>query len=328
MAMGSSIAQFYSHTVQGGAVTSDLRVGNKYRIDRRIGISSSGGIYEGTDVDSSEKIAIKLESVKAEHPQLKYEYSVYKCLAGGAGIPLVRWFGTEFGYDAMVLDLLGPSLGELFVRCKKKFSLKTVLLLFDQIIPCIKYIHAKSFLHGNIEPHNFLMGIGKDGNQVKIIDFGLAKKYRDPDNQSHEDLTGTANDASINTHLSVEQSCSDDMDSLGRLMIYFLRGHLPWKGLDANKKEEYDLIMDEMKKTTVEDLCSGLPGEFATYLNYTRFLEFKDNPDYDYLQKIFRDLYANKGFENDNVFDWIVRKDEMNVIHKATVSLSIQGGPE
>ena len=93
-----------------------------------------GDIYLGVNIISGEEVAIKLESVKAKHPQLEYESKVYKTLAGGVGVPFVRWYGTECDYNAMVLDLLGPSLEDLFNFCARKFSLKTVLLLADQLV--------------------------------------------------------------------------------------------------------------------------------------------------------------------------------------------------
>ncbi|KAF9879633.1 casein kinase I hhp1 [Colletotrichum karsti] len=302
-----------------GFLTSDLRVGNKYRIGRKIGSGSFGDIYLGTNIISGEEIAIKLESVKAKHPQLEYEARVYKSLAGGVGIPFVRWFGTECDYNAMVLDLLGPSLEDLFNFCNRKFSLKTVLLLADQLISRIEYIHAKSFIHRDIKPDNFLMGIGKRGNQVNVIDFGLAKKYRDPKTHFHipyrenKNLTGTARYASINTHLGVEQSRRDDMESLGYVMLYFCRGSLPWQGLKAaTKKQKYDRIMEKKMTTPTEVLCRGFPNEFAIYLNYTRSLRFDDKPDYSYLRKIFRDLFVREGFQYDYVFDWTVYKYQKN----------------
>lgn len=297
----------------------DLRVGNKYRIGRKIGSGSFGDIYLGTNIISGEEIAIKLESVKAKHPQLEYEARVYKSLAGGVGIPFVRWFGTECDYNAMVLDLLGPSLEDLFNFCNRKFSLKTVLLLADQLISRIEYIHAKSFIHRDIKPDNFLMGIGKRGNQVNVIDFGLAKKFRDPKTHFHipyrenKNLTGTARYASINTHLGVEQSRRDDMESLGYVMLYFCRGSLPWQGLKAaTKKQKYDRIMEKKMTTPTEVLCRGFPNEFAIYLNYTRSLRFDDKPDYSYLRKIFRDLFVREGFQYDYVFDWTVYKYQKN----------------
>jgi casein kinase I family protein HRR25 len=184
-------------------------LGSQYRIGRKIGSGSFSDIFLGTNMISGEEIAIKLESVKSKHLQLEYEARVYKSLAGGIGIPFVHWFGTECNYNAMVLDLLGPSLEDLFNFCNGKFSLKTVLLLAGQLISRIEYIHANSFIHRDIKPGNFLMGIGKCENQVNIIDFGLAKKYRDPKTHFHiplrenKNLTGTARYASINTHLGV-----------------------------------------------------------------------------------------------------------------------------
>ncbi|KAK5172468.1 casein kinase I [Oleoguttula sp. CCFEE 6159] len=305
--------------IHADSARQDLRVGNKYRIGRKIGSGSFGDIYLGTNIISGEEIAIKLESVKAKHPQLEYEARVYKSLAGGVGIPFVRWFGTECDYNAMVLDLLGPSLEDLFNFCNRKFSLKTVLLLADQLISRIEYIHAKSFIHRDIKPDNFLMGIGKRGNQVNVIDFGLAKKYRDPKTHFHipyrenKNLTGTARYASINTHLGVEQSRRDDMESLGYVMLYFCRGSLPWQGLKAaTKKQKYDRIMEKKMTTPTEVLCRGFPNEFAIYLNYTRSLRFDDKPDYSYLRKIFRDLFVREGFQYDYVFDWTVYKYQKN----------------
>ncbi|RSL71758.1 hypothetical protein CEP53_001373 [Fusarium sp. AF-6] len=310
----------------------DLRVGNKYRIGRKIGGGSFGDVYLGTNIISGEEIAIKLESVKAKHPQLEYEARVYKSLAGGVGIPFVRWYGTECDYNAMVYDLLGPSLEDLFNFCNRKFSLKTVLLLVDQLISRVEYIHAKSFIHRDIKPDNFLMGIGKRGNQVNAIDFGLAKKYRDPKTHFHipyrenKNLTGTARYASINTHLGVEQSRRDDMESLGYIILYFTRGSLPWQGLKAaTKKQKYDRIMEKKMTTPTEVLCRGLPNEFAIYLNYCRSLRFDDKPDYSYLRKIFRDLFVREGFQYDYVFDWTVYKYQKNA--EATSKAAGGNGP-
>jgi casein kinase I family protein HRR25 len=180
------------------------------------------------------------------------------------------------------------------------------------------------------------MGIGKRGNQVNVIDFGLAKKYRDPKTHFHipyrenKNLTGTARYASINTHLGVEQSRRDDMESLGYVMLYFCRGSLPWQGLKAaTKKQKYDRIMEKKMTTPTEVLCRGFPNEFAIYLNYTRSLRFDDKPDYSYLRKIFRDLFVREGFQYDYVFDWTVYKyQQKNAQAIAQQAAGHQGGED
>ena len=122
---------------------------------------------------------MKLEPVKTKHPQLFYEYKLYKVFQGGVGIPQAYWFGVEGEYNIMVMDLMGPSLEDLFLFCNQRFSLKTVLMLGDQMIRRIEYLHSKNFIHRDVKPDNFLMGCGSRSCQVYCIDYGLAKKYRD-----------------------------------------------------------------------------------------------------------------------------------------------------
>lgn len=298
---------------QVSILTRTLCIGKKYKVGRKIGSGSFGDIYIGVNVFSGEEVAIKLESATAKHPQLDYEARVYKALSGGIGIPFVRYFGRESTYCAMVMDLLGPSLEDLFNFCNRKFSYKTVLLLADQLMCRLEFIHAKSFIHRDIKPDNFLMGVGRRGNQVNVIDFGLAKKFRDPRTHLHipyrenKNLTGTARYASINTHLGIEQSRRDDIESLAYVLIYFCRGSLPWQGLKAqSKKQKYDRIMEKKMTTSADALTQGLPTEFTIFLNYARSLTFDDKPDYTYLRRLLRDLFMRQGYRYDYVFDWTI----------------------
>ncbi|KAM3245893.1 casein kinase 1-like protein 2 [Capsicum annuum] len=291
------------------------RVGNKFRLGRKIGSGSFGEIYLGTNVQTNEEVAIKLENVKTKLPQLLYESKLYKLLQGGTGIPNLKWFGVEGDYNVLVMDLLGPSLEDLFNFCSRKLSLKTVLMLADQMINRVEFVHAKSFLHRDIKPDNFLMGLGRRANQVYIIDFGLAKKFRDSNTHQHipyrenKNLTGTARYASMNTHLGIEQSRRDDLESLGYVLMYFLRGSLPWQGLKAGtKKQKYERISEKKVSTSIETLCRGYPTECASYFHYCRSLRFEDKPDYAYLKRIFRDLFIREGFQFDYVFDWTILK--------------------
>ncbi|KAM7509692.1 hypothetical protein LguiA_020145 [Lonicera macranthoides] len=297
------------------------RVGNKFRLGRKIGSGSFGEIYLGTNIQTTEEVAIKLENIKTKHPQLLYESKLYRILQGGTGIPNVRWFGVEGDYNVLVMDLLGPSLEDLFNFCSRKLSLKTVLMLADQMINRVEFVHTKSFLHRDIKPDNFLMGLGRRANQVYIIDFGLAKKYRDTSTHQHipyrenKNLTGTARYASMNTHLGIEQSRRDDLESLGYVLMYFLRGSLPWQGLKAGtKKQKYEKISEKKVSTPIEALCRGYPSEFASYFHYCRSLRFDDKPDYAYLKRIFRDLFIHEGFQFDYVFDWTILKYQQSQI--------------
>uniref|UniRef100_A0A4W5KTH6 non-specific serine/threonine protein kinase n=1 Tax=Hucho hucho TaxID=62062 RepID=A0A4W5KTH6_9TELE len=293
----------------------ELRVGNKYRLGRKIGSGSFGDIYLGVNIATGEEVAIKLECVKTKHPQLHIESKFYKMMQGGVGIPSIKWCGAEGDYNVMVMELLGPSLEDLFNFCSRKFSLKTVLLLADQMISRIEYIHSKNFIHRDVKPDNFLMGLGKKGNLVYIIDFGLAKKYRDARTHQHipyrenKNLTGTARYASINTHLGIEQSRRDELESLGYVLMYFNLGSLPWQGLKAaTKRQKYERISEKKMSTPIEVLCKGYPSEFSTYLNFCRSLRFDDKPDYSYLRQLFRNLFHRQGFSYDYVFDWNMLK--------------------
>jgi casein kinase 1 alpha len=299
---------------------SEFLVNGKYRLIRKIGSGSFGDIYLGINVSNGEELAVKLESQKARHPQLLYESKLYKILQGGVGIPHIRWYGQEKDYNVLVMDLLGPSLEDLFNFCGRRFSMKTVLMLADQMIGRVEYVHNKNFIHRDIKPDNFLMGIGRHCNKVFLIDYGLAKKYRDNRTRQHipyredKNLTGTARYASINAHLGIEQSRRDDMESLGYVLMYFNRGSLPWQGLKvqkaATKKQKYEKISEKKMSTPVEILCKGFSAEFAMYLNYCRGLRFEEAPDYMYLRQLFRILFRTLNHQYDYVFDWTILKQK------------------
>ena len=185
-------------------------------------------------------------------------------------------------------------------------------------------------IHRDLKPDNFLIGTKKQQNMVYAIDFGLAKRYRDSKTGTHiiyrdgKSLTGTARYASVNTHLGIEQSRRDDLESLGFIFMYFLKGTLPWQGLNAKtKKEKYDLIKEKKVNTSFEVLCKGYPDEFTTYLNYCHKLKFDENPDYEYLKKLLKDLYLTKGLEYDNIYDWVLLKKAIKTPSTGIIDFSI-----
>eukprot|EP00928_Gymnodinium_smaydae_P021966 TRINITY_DN18606_c0_g1_i1.p1 TRINITY_DN18606_c0_g1~~TRINITY_DN18606_c0_g1_i1.p1 ORF type:complete len:437 (+),score=74.28 TRINITY_DN18606_c0_g1_i1:145-1455(+) len=290
---------------------SITKVGGIYTIGRKLGCGSFGDIYLAVNSQTGEELAVKLESANVSHPMLMYEAKLIKYIQGVHGIASVHYCDVENGYNCMVMDLLGPSLEDLFNICHRKFSLKTVLMIADQMLYRIEYLHSKNFIHRDIKPDNFLMGRGKQADVVFLIDFGLAKKFLDPRSQEHipyredKSLTGTARYASINAHLGIEQSRRDDLEAIGYVLMYFNRSQLPWQGLQAATKEEkYQKIMECKIATSVEALCQGFPMVFASYLNYCRSLRFEDQPDYAFLRRLCIDLFLRDGFVNDCSFDW------------------------
>jgi len=132
----------------------------------------------------------------------------------------------------MVLDLLGPSLADLFAMCGT-FELKTILMMANQMLDRLKSLHAKHMIHRDIKPENFTVGRGRKANTIYMIDFGLAKKFREPKDEQHisyregKGMVGTVHWASINAHLRSEQSRRDDLESLGYVLMHFFRNKLP-----------------------------------------------------------------------------------------------------
>ncbi|KAI0791370.1 kinase-like domain-containing protein [Abortiporus biennis] len=300
--------------------------GGKYKLEVQLANGGCGTVFTGVHTIAGKEVAIKLEhTADAPHPSmspLKQESKIYKTLMGGPGIPWIMWSGTKDDYNVMVIDLLGPSLEDLFRMCNKSWSLKTVLLLADQLISRIQYIHSRDLVHRDVKPANFVMGTGRNASSVNVIDFGLAKKYRDPRNSLHipykqDDChgVGTSLFAAINTHIGVESSRRDDLESLAYMLIYFLRGSLPWRKLRGSSIAETWSLILEKKLETAELLTVGLPKEFDDFYTYIRGLDFYDEPDYDGLRDMLRGLAKKHGIEYDGQFDWMVSKPKKSSVY-------------
>ncbi|KAI4454521.1 casein kinase-related [Holotrichia oblita] len=306
------------------SVTSSpaLMVGPNFRVGKKIGSGNFGELRLGKNMYTDEHVAIKLEPLKCRAPQLNLEYRFYKIMRPHEGIPKVYHLGICGGrYNALVMELLGPSLEDMFNLCNRHFRLKTVLMIADQVLQRIEFVHSRRLVYRDIKPENFLIGRCKTNKEkiIHIIDFGLAKEYIDEDTnkhipyREHKSLTGTARYMSINTHLGREQSRRDDLEAIGHMLLYFLRGSLPWQGLKANNlKERYQRIGDTKRATPIETLCEGHPEEIAIYMRYVRKLEFFETPDYEYLKNLFKELFIKLDFADDGIFDWTAQYNAEN----------------
>ncbi|KAJ3206050.1 casein kinase I, partial [Entophlyctis luteolus] len=304
-------------------------VGMHYKVGKKIGEGSFGMVYEGVNIINNQPIAIKFEPRKTDVPQLRDEYRTFKILANSVGVPNVYYYGAEGLYNVLCSDLLGPSLEDMFDLCKRKFSIKTVCMTAKQMITRVQTVHERNLIYRDIKPENFLIGrlprrselAAKAGNnpdpygvvsnhspqnphpaaQIYIIDFGMAKLYRDPKTKQH---------IPYREKKSLKQSRRDDLESLGHVFMYFLRGSLPWQGLKAaTNKEKYEKIGQKKQSTSIKDLCEDCPEEFAQYMSYCRELKFEETPDYDYLRGLMNKALARIGELDDGLFDWMFAID-------------------
>ena len=197
----------------------------------------------------------------------------------------------------MAMDLLGPSLGDLFLFCGNRFSLKTTLMLGLQMLERLEVMHAISIIHRDIKPCNILMGINDSSNILHLVDLGLGKRMVSSDTKEHIEYTtgnqmvGTAYYASINAHLGNEQSRRDDLEGLGYVLIQFLQGTLPWHDIEySSKKEKEEKIKDLKLSLSFTDLTKDCPEEILKLMKYSRELGFKKAPDFTYLKTLMTSL--------------------------------------
>lgn len=283
---------------------------NGYIMLSHIGSGSFGHVFEAEDTKTKTHVAIKVpvkNDARDGQNSLIEEAKIYKVLSHPPkGIPNVR-VSKYRDRKLIVMDLLGSSLETLLGK-HKRFGLKTVIQLAVKMIDTMRFVHSFGYLHRDIKPDNYVIG-RDDPRDLYCIDFGLAKKYI-KSNGDHIDFlenrkfVGTARYASINAHRGVEQSRRDDMESIGYLLVYFFKGKLPWQGVKhKDKKERYRLIHRRKEEVSTEELCSSMPREFVTYLNYVKNLDFDEKPHYTALKNMFTKLYDSRGYSN-NELEW------------------------
>lgn len=290
---------------------------NNYMIIEQIGSGSFGEVYLAQH-KSGGYVAVKVED-NNKAKRIYNEYKIYRYLHKlnfKVGLPKIYDYLQSDDYNIMVMQLLGPSLEDIFVKYDRKFSIPTVLLLSLQLIDLLSQLHNSNYIHRDIKPNNFLIGRDNHANQIYMMDFGLSKKYML--NGKHikfhtgRSLIGTARYASTHMHMGFEPSRRDDLESVGYMLIYFLKGSLPWQGIIKKKGNNHiEMIGDIKICTSIDDLCSGVPSCFKDYILYSRQLKFDEEPDYKYLKNLF--ITTSNKLNINPEFEWcndLSRKNE------------------
>jgi len=304
-------------------------INRRFKILSLIGSGSFGKVFMALDQETREYMAVKVEENKKDD-KLRMESKILQSLNNQVkkkqGVPMMHWFGTDSNFsniNFMVTDMLGPNLEDLLKVCGGKFSLKTVLMIAENCLNLLEYVHERHYIHRDVKPENFLTGMGNMSHVIHVVDFGLSQRYRDPNTLCHitfkenRAIVGTARYLSVNGHYGIEGSRRDDLESLGYMLVYLMNGTLPWKNINdnPNKQDKYIKIGEKKVKTPIESYCKTLPDEFSIFLNYSRSLLFDEKPDYVFLKKLFEDLFNREHYVKDYAYDWTIKENiNMKVI--------------
>ena len=291
---------------------------NKYRLVEKLGEGTFGMIFKCESTDGL--CAFKFEKKRNGRRSLLRTESEVMIELKGYGIPNIILYIEQGDYNIMIMELLGKSLESLVKQFNdEKFSLKTVCMLAIEILKILKNIPNKHYIHRDIKPDNFAIGYS-DQSKLYLIDFGLAKQYRSEKTlqqkpmQKNKRLTGTARYASINALRGYDQSRRDDLESVGYVVAYLLRGNLPWQGIIVKTKEEkYAKILYRKQNVTSEQLFYGFPNELVTFIDYCKNLGYEEEPNYEYMTNLFKDIITKQLKEDiDYKYDWLQNDIDLN----------------
>ena len=288
-----------------------------FRTTSFISAGAFGSIWLGEDTRRGTPVAIKFESVEVHPPQLQFEINVYRSIQHMKpvlGFAKMLHHGTEQGYNFLVMTRLGKPLDTLLEEVLSTrptgtlghaggLSFKTGLMLADQALQRLQTLHDKGFIHRDLKPGNFMMGHGPYAPVLHLIDFGMAKPYVDKAGNhiamsDRNFIIGTTMFMSINIHHSRRLGRRDYLENLGYVLLFLMKGSLPWMGMDhmatLAKKEEIDL----------DTLCLGLPPFFRELMEHARALEFEARPNYKQLRRSIHTALAALGEAYDLQYDW------------------------
>ena len=310
-------------------LTINQLIFKKYRLLNLISEGMFCQIYIAININNKKYYAVKVENTDSNYQLLEQEaYNLYSIK--NLGIPEFITFGRNNNYNILIEELLGKSLFEIFKEYNNSFSIQDICLIAIQLIDRLEWIHSKTIIHRDLKPENYLMGRENNNNIIYLTEFGLCTKYCSSKTGKHiipgfkGTFTGTLKYCSANAQRGNRQSRRDDIESLGYSILYFMKGKLPWEHLNQkfNEKELYIKTYAMKKYMPIERLCKGLPSEMEEYFKYVRNLKFQEEPNYDYLKNLFKNILKNNGINNYEELNlsWVDKAKNFKLKKKRTLS--------
>ncbi|KAG6416208.1 hypothetical protein SASPL_123632 [Salvia splendens] len=286
-----------------------VQVGNSpiYKTERKLGKGGFGQVYVGRRVSGgSERMgpdAVEV-ALKFEHRNSKgcnygppYEWQVYNSLNGCYGVPWVHYKGRQGDFYILVMDILGPSLWDVWNSLGQSMSPSMAACIAVEAISILEKLHMKGFVHGDVKPENFLLGQPGTAEEKKLylIDLGLASRWKDASSGQHVEydqrpdiFRGTIRYASVHAHLGRTGSRRDDLESLAYTLIFLIKGRLPWQGYQGDNKSF--LVCKKKMATSPELMCCFCPAPFKLFLEAVTNMKFDEEPNYSKLISLFDSL--------------------------------------
>ncbi|KAK7343248.1 hypothetical protein VNO77_11848 [Canavalia gladiata] len=271
-----------------------------YKVERKLGKGGFGQVFVGRRERAAGPGAMEV-ALKFEHRNSKgcnygppYEWQVYNTLGGSHGIPKVHYKGRQGDYYVMVMDMLGPSLWDVWNSSSQTMSAEMVSCIAVESLSILEKMHSRGYVHGDVKPENFLLGQPATAQEKKLflVDLGLATKWRDTSNGQHVDydqrpdmFRGTVRYASVHAHLGRTASRRDDLESLAYTLIFLHKGRLPWQGYQGDSKSF--LVCKKKMGTSPEILCCFCPAPFKQFLEIVVNMKFDEEPNYSKLISLF-----------------------------------------
>jgi casein kinase 1, epsilon len=262
------------------------KIGSRYQVLRKLDAGSFGELYVGRDVQTQKLVAIKIEQRSTHRSLLPDEYDVYQQLGPCSGLPVVHWSGANDRLNILVLELLNINLLNYWRKHGARLLAPTVSGYARQLLEVLEHIHRRGYVHRDLKPENIMLN---SKGRVFLVDFGLAKQVivngQHIEARTNCGFAGTLRYMSLANHCGCEVSWRDDLEALAYVLIFLVKGSLPWQGLRAaSTKEKQELIYQQKLKA---DLKADLPAAYQKLLSYARTLSFAEWPDYKMLRQLF-----------------------------------------